>query len=77
MTSLGLTGTQVDLTPESMLCLTWVWELGKEQSGWCDFPASSDRALVTVLSPEAITLQEAEPIRMLQIDVSCPQAYRA
>lgn len=28
-----------------------------------------------MLSPEAITLQEAEPIRMLQIDVSRPQAY--
>lgn len=28
--------------------------------------------MVTVLPPEAITLQEAEPIRMLQIDVSCP-----
>ncbi|XP_027991028.1 meiotic recombination protein REC8 homolog isoform X2 [Eptesicus fuscus] len=31
-------------------------------------PGKPDRTLVTVLSPEAITLQEAEPIRMLQID---------
>ncbi|KAM8783977.1 LOW QUALITY PROTEIN: meiotic recombination protein REC8 homolog [Rhynchonycteris naso] len=31
-------------------------------------PGKPDRALVTVVSPEAITLQEAEPIRMLQID---------
>ncbi|XP_016061356.1 PREDICTED: meiotic recombination protein REC8 homolog [Miniopterus natalensis] len=30
-------------------------------------PGKPDRPLVTVLSPEAITLQEAEPIRMLQI----------
>lgn len=77
MTSLGLTGTQVDFTPESMLLPHMVWELGKEQSGWRDFSAPSDRTRVSVLSPEAITLQEAEPIRMLQIDVSYPQAYRA
>uniref|UniRef100_A0A8D2AEM1 REC8 meiotic recombination protein n=1 Tax=Sciurus vulgaris TaxID=55149 RepID=A0A8D2AEM1_SCIVU len=31
-------------------------------------PRKPDRILVTVLSPEAITLQEAEPIRMLQIE---------
>ncbi|XP_036096428.1 LOW QUALITY PROTEIN: meiotic recombination protein REC8 homolog [Molossus molossus] len=31
-------------------------------------PGKPDRPVVTVLSPEAITLQEAEPIRMLQID---------
>ncbi|XP_023599448.1 meiotic recombination protein REC8 homolog [Myotis lucifugus] len=31
-------------------------------------PGKPDRTPVTVLSPEAITLQEAEPIRMLQID---------
>ncbi|XP_066132813.1 meiotic recombination protein REC8 homolog [Saccopteryx bilineata] len=31
-------------------------------------PGKPDRALVTVVSPEAITLQEAEPIRLLQID---------
>ncbi|XP_059564927.1 meiotic recombination protein REC8 homolog [Myotis daubentonii] len=31
-------------------------------------PGKPDRTLVTVLTPEAITLQEAEPIRMLQID---------
>lgn len=50
------------------------WE---EAEGLCDFPAPSDRAVVTVVSPEAITLQEAEPIRMLQIDVSCPLTHRA
>ncbi|XP_032121523.1 meiotic recombination protein REC8 homolog isoform X2 [Sapajus apella] len=31
-------------------------------------PRKPDRILVTVLPPEAITLQEAEPIRMLQIE---------
>ncbi|XP_014941654.1 meiotic recombination protein REC8 homolog isoform X1 [Acinonyx jubatus] len=31
-------------------------------------PTKPDRIPVTVLSPEAITLQEAEPIRMLQIE---------
>uniref|UniRef100_A0A8C7A7G7 REC8 meiotic recombination protein n=1 Tax=Neovison vison TaxID=452646 RepID=A0A8C7A7G7_NEOVI len=31
-------------------------------------PRKPDRILVTVVSPEAITLQEAEPIRMLQIE---------
>ncbi|XP_054433836.1 meiotic recombination protein REC8 homolog [Pteronotus mesoamericanus] len=31
-------------------------------------PAKPDRVPVTVLSPEAITLQEAEPIRMLHIE---------
>ncbi|KAI5947353.1 Meiotic recombination protein REC8 [Manis javanica] len=36
--------------------------------GWCDFPAPPERILVTVLSPEAITIQEAEPIHMLQIE---------
>ncbi|XP_077626580.1 meiotic recombination protein REC8 homolog isoform X1 [Crocuta crocuta] len=31
-------------------------------------PKMPDRTLVTVVSPEAITIQEAEPIRMLQIE---------
>ncbi|XP_032199786.1 meiotic recombination protein REC8 homolog [Mustela erminea] len=31
-------------------------------------PRKPDRILVTLVSPEAITLQEAEPIRMLQIE---------
>lgn len=51
-----------------------MWELGKQQGGWCDFPAPPERILVTVLSPEAITIQEAEPIHMLQIEVSCAPA---
>jgi hypothetical protein len=42
-----------------------------EAAGQYVFCTHSDRILVTVLPPEAITLQEAEPIRMLPVEVSC------
>lgn len=73
VTGQGLTRTQVGLTLESVFALrTWVWGLEKKQR-LCDFPPPPERIRVT---PEAITIQEAEPIRMLRIEVSCPPAHR-